>query len=474
MSGEVWHETYFTGIAMMALAGARCLGDVVAVGNPIVDGQTYAQVLQKCVDYFAWAQNPDGGWRYWSNPEPSDNSNTGYAVLGLRYAETVGCTIPDSLKAALSGYIDYIQSPDGGSGYEQPGNWENVLKTGNLLFEMAFVGDDPSATRVQEALAYIAAHWNDANDDPGWRIHYQAMYCLMKGLESFAIDTISVGGTDVDWYAEFAEVIVTNQSADGSWPGDYWGTPILATEWALLTLERIAPPPQVGIDIKPGSFPNSINPGQKGTTPVAILSTEEFSAPDVVDPFSLTFGHTGDEASLAFRGKNQSTPQCSAEDVNGDGLPDLVAHFVTSLAAFEVGDEMGYLKGCTFDGMVFVASDSVRIVPPNASQKDTVDLSSLADQLAIEAYPNPVRDVHTAHFSVAGPMAEFVDEMWVQIFDLSGALVWEETLSGTAIDWHTDALSGEWLANGIYIYRVLARVGADWIVVRLSTLAVSR
>ena len=46
---------------------------------------------------------------------------------------------------------------------------------------------------------------------------------------------------------------------------------------------------EVVIDIKPGSFPNSINPKNKGVIPVAILTTATFDA-TTVDPLSVTFG----------------------------------------------------------------------------------------------------------------------------------------------------------------------------------------
>ena len=112
---------------------------------------------------------------------------------------------------------------------------------------------------------------------------------------------------------------------------------------------------EVSIDIKPGSFPNSINSKSKGTIPVAILSTADFDAPTQVDRTSLTFGRTGDEASLAFCTR-------SDEDVNGDGLLDIVCHFRTHLTAFQVGDTEGILKGKTVGGVPIEGRDSVRIV----------------------------------------------------------------------------------------------------------------
>lgn len=251
-----FHETYSTGIAMMAIAASRDPNRLVTTG-PYV-GQTYLQVVQANVQFFAWSQNPDGGWIYQWSPSPwgSDNSNTGYAVLGLRYAEDFGCAIPPTVKPGLNNWINFIQtnpgdaghnaSTDGGSGYVSPGSWVNCLKTGNLLFEMAFVGDDNTTNRAQRAIAYIVRHWNDVGTgstmDTGWDNppHYQAMYCLMKGLESMVIiEPEDLSG--IDWFDEMSTVIVNNQNADGSWLGGHWGDSILSTEWALLTLERVVP-----------------------------------------------------------------------------------------------------------------------------------------------------------------------------------------------------------------------------------------
>ena len=109
----------------------------------------------------------------------------------------------------------------------------------------------------------------------------------------------------------------------------------------------------VSIDIKPGSDPNSVNPRSKGKIPVAILSTADFDATTEVDKGSLTFGRTGDEDSLARCTK-------SDEDVNGDGLLDIVCHFNTSDAGFGDGDRVGILRG-TMDGVLILGFDPVRV-----------------------------------------------------------------------------------------------------------------
>jgi len=200
--------TYDTGIVMMAIAASRSPNRIVVAPGSAVHGWTYKQVLDDAVDYMAFGQSDTspgrGGWGYYeNNNEDTDNSNTGFAVLGLAYAESqvygFSCIIPRFVRDELNIWVNYIQTDggpnDGGSGYNGPNDWVNALKTGNLVFEMAFCGDGPASPRMQRALGYIARIWNHPTDNPGWKgppPHYQAMYCLMKGLEYSGIDEIPV------------------------------------------------------------------------------------------------------------------------------------------------------------------------------------------------------------------------------------------------------------------------------------------
>jgi hypothetical protein len=75
----------------------------------------------------------------------------------------------------------------------------------------------------------------------------------------------------------------------------------------------------LGIIVKPGSIPHTINPRSKGTVPVAVLSSPIFNALTDVELASIRFGVTGTEHSIAFCNR-------SGEDVNGDGRLDLICH----------------------------------------------------------------------------------------------------------------------------------------------------
>jgi|SRR5579872_5432872 len=125
----------------------------------------------------------------------------------------------------------------------------------------------------------------------------------------------------------------------------------------------VTPPPAgpmtVKIDIRSGDDDHEhdaaeINPKSHGKIQVAILSTPSFSAPSHVDMTSLTFGHTGNEQSMAFCETNR-------QDVNHDHVSDLVCHFDTQKAAFQKGDTLGFLKGKLADGTPIQGSDRIRI-----------------------------------------------------------------------------------------------------------------
>jgi len=252
------YDIYETSIALMAVGAAARPGRAVTTPGSVVNGWSFADVAQDVVDYLAWAQTDfgfgRGSWNYHpmdNQGDRSDQSNAGWVTLGLMYAEDSGSTIPGFVRSELDIWIDYIQDKsggpnDGGSEYTGVGDpdywsWVNMLKTGNLLQQMAFVGDTEKTLRVQAAVDYLLRHWGP------YHTCYHTTYTVMKGLEQLGIETIN----SIDWFQGFVDSIMSEQSADGSWmPGDWdYAARVLSATWALLTLQKQIPPTRMGPDL---------------------------------------------------------------------------------------------------------------------------------------------------------------------------------------------------------------------------------
>jgi hypothetical protein len=113
----------------------------------------------------------------------------------------------------------------------------------------------------------------------------------------------------------------------------------------------------VNIDVRPGSrMLVPLNPRWKAVIPVAILSGQGFNVRDV-DTTKLTFGHTGDENSL--RNCNRYFTRLR----HSRGHYALVCYFENSQAGFEVGDEVGILKGTLKNGTPIEGRGILKTVP---------------------------------------------------------------------------------------------------------------
>ena len=161
------------------------------------------------------------------------------------------------------------------------------------------------------------------------------------------------GGIALDFFSN-AYVVGNTSSTNFSTTAGAFQTTYGGAVDAFVTKMQFMTP--VSIDIKPGSFPNSINLGSSGVVPVAILGSATFNATQI-DPLTVTLA----DARVKLKGKG--TPMASLEDVNGDGFLDLVVQVSTDALQLTDSDTQAIVEGQTYGGVPFRGLDSVRIVP---------------------------------------------------------------------------------------------------------------
>jgi hypothetical protein len=110
----------------------------------------------------------------------------------------------------------------------------------------------------------------------------------------------------------------------------------------------------IGIDVL-----STVNPRSRGVVPVAILGSESFDVSDI-DVTTLAFGPNA--ASPAHSLTDSFTYHDHLQDVNYDGIMDLVTHYRTQDTGITCGDEAAMLTGETLDGQPIEGFDSIRTV----------------------------------------------------------------------------------------------------------------
>jgi len=250
-------QMYETGLCLMAVVASNTPNRLVTTGQCV--GWTYSEVVTDVVDWLAYAQNESGngrgGWRYSPNYSNSDNSAAQWPVLGMIAAEQWGIYAPDWVKDELELWVNYIQNPNGCSGYDSPWSTVNEAKTGALLVEHYWLGDDKDTSeRAQKAIACINSNWGSAiNGHSGNIGHPYAMFGIYKGLALMGVTELS-NATDGDWWGDYAQYMVDNQVAVGEDQGywDYYWSYYpsqLNTGWYIVTLQATIFPVEIDVEL---------------------------------------------------------------------------------------------------------------------------------------------------------------------------------------------------------------------------------
>lgn len=131
-----------------------------------------------------------------------------------------------------------------------------------------------------------------------------------------------------------AETVLAQEVPVGEIPLEGYGIEISGGELRTFT--------PLSIDVLPGSSEDQINVRSRGVIAVAVLSSATFSASSI-EPTSLRFGPGG---------ATEKHGKLHFEDVNGDGLTDVILHFGTQDTALGLGLSKLELRGIAEDGQL--------------------------------------------------------------------------------------------------------------------------
>lgn len=116
------------------------------------------------------------------------------------------------------------------------------------------------------------------------------------------------------------------------------------------------------------------------------------------------------------------------------------------------------------------AASRTTLPDPPLPDKPNEGLSSLR----VVNTPNPITDVRTTTFHVQGVCPCDVEGLRVEVYDMAGRLVWQKEADTGELVWHTQDMLGQYLANGVYLYRAQVKIGGEWIATKPDKLAVFR
>jgi hypothetical protein len=254
------HSSYETPLALVALAGSGAYDRTNSEVAGITNGKKYREIAQRVSNAVVWGQNESGngrgGWGYvLDNQANSDGSTVGWVVLGLLDAEAAGTILPAFVKTEFAMVLNTSHNTNGSLDYQSDGNPAALnsvgLEKGGIPLQILHFTDTdapfPPGSKGAATVQYISDRWKSGRlaGDAGWFCNVllegvtqhnfgcaYSMFNIFKGLKLQGITTID-GSTRPagpgpipadDWYADYQDWLVANQTSPTTLAGGNWGT----------------------------------------------------------------------------------------------------------------------------------------------------------------------------------------------------------------------------------------------------------
>ncbi len=394
-------QGYTTAMAILGFAGSGALAQVNTEVPGDTNGKTYSEVLQRLVNAMAWGQNDvgsgRGGWYYYFNSTVLDGSTMGWTTLALLDASAAGATVPAFVKTEYSlgfhcalntdGSFDYNGDCDPANGAF--GSIASPAKGGTGLLGMFYLGNPGTAPAPVGNIAnYIDGWWNgsglgynyaDCNGGGGNKGCAYAMFNNFKGLKLQGITTLpSVGrpagpGAQAanDWYADYQDWLVANQTSPTTTSGGYWGPlvfsccaagdPIEAAmaELILSPVALVAPDPVKfsTVGLSPATATNPV--GTNHTVTAFAQAANDAPVPGVTIDFKVLTGPNSGKTGSGTTGADGKTTFTYHDD-GGAGTDKIQAFIGASISSNQVLKIWGL--ACDINGDLKVSTADLNLI----------------------------------------------------------------------------------------------------------------
>jgi len=262
--------------------------------------------------------SPSADWIWRSVNVTDDEALTGDIVFFKKQIDIPGCAssiVAKLIITADNAYYFYVDNP-GWSG--TPAGFDGFA-TGYGPTDFYYSDDSGNLYPLNETIPSVVAFWSSIEE---W-------------------DISSLLHTGENWL----QIVAINENSTSI----HQGNPAGLIYKVLVTYDCI-----IGIDIKPGHNPNTVNPRSKGLLRVAILGTETFDVAEI-DPATIQIGTV-------------HVVRAGYGDVNHDKNTDLIVFFsiselVKDGVLTKTTTELE-LTASLYDGTDISGVDSIRVVPP--------------------------------------------------------------------------------------------------------------
>jgi hypothetical protein len=398
-------EGYTTALAILSLAGSGALNQVDNESGGVTTGKTYGEILQRTVNALAWGQNDAdggapgrGGWDYgFNNPWRADGSTIGWDVLALLDAKAAGAVVPDWVKTELAVLLGTggILNADGTFDYTADGNSNADSASGpqkaGIGLQGLFLIGETAGTRVNAVRDNINSWWNGnagigpnpwgcgSNGEANKGCAY-SMFNNFKGLKLQNIATLPGVGRPAgpgaipanDWYADYQDWLVANQTDPSTTGGGYWGTMgfsccAFGNELTAAIAELILSPvalvlPDPGLFATVGLSPASaINPVRTSHTVTAFAqSANNAPVPGVTIEFRVLSGPNAGKTGTGTTGADGKTSFTYTDTSAAGGLDTIQAFIGTTISSNQVLKTWGMV--CDLNNDLKVSPADLRLL----------------------------------------------------------------------------------------------------------------